>query len=53
MRPLVAHCHLGLGKLHRATPEAAEHLAAAGTLYRDLGMRYFAMQAAAALRELG
>jgi len=42
MRPLVAHCHLGLGTLYRATgkrPEAREHLTAAAAMYRDMGMR--------------
>jgi hypothetical protein len=36
MRPLVAHCHLGLGKLYRRTgdhPKAAEHLMAASAMY--------------------
>jgi hypothetical protein len=43
MRPLVAHCHLGLGKLYRRTgqgEQAQEHLAAATTMYRDMGMTY-------------
>ncbi len=37
MRPLVAHCHLGLAKLYRRTgkrQEAQEHLATATTMYR-------------------
>src|SRR5262249_44951735 len=37
MRPLVAHCHLGLGKLYRRTgqrEQAQEHLATATTLHR-------------------
>jgi hypothetical protein len=36
MRPLIAHCHLGLGKLYRRTgkrPQAQEHLATATTMY--------------------
>jgi hypothetical protein len=36
MRPLVAHCHLGLGKLYRGTgkpQEAQEHLTTAATMY--------------------
>jgi len=43
MRPLIAHCHLGLGKLYRRTGpgEAAhEHMTIATTLYRELGMTY-------------
>jgi tetratricopeptide (TPR) repeat protein len=42
MRPLVAHCHLGLGRLHwrAAKREHAEaHLTAATTMYRDMDMR--------------
>jgi hypothetical protein len=38
MRPLVAHCHLGLGKLYRRTgkdEQANEHLTTATTMYRD------------------
>ena len=41
MRPLVAHCHLGLGKLYRRTgkPEhARENLTAATTMYREMDM---------------
>jgi hypothetical protein len=44
MRPLVAHCHLGLGKLHRRTDkrkQAREHLARATTMYREMGMTYW------------
>src|SRR5206468_2057248 len=38
MRPMVAHCRLGLGKLCRRTgkrEQAQEHLGPATTLYRD------------------
>jgi hypothetical protein len=51
MRPLVAHCHLGLGKLYRRTgtrEQAQEHVATATTLYRDMGMTYWLEQAEAA-----
>jgi class 3 adenylate cyclase/tetratricopeptide (TPR) repeat protein len=44
MRPLVAHCHLGLGKLFRKTDkreQAREHVATATTLYREMGMTYW------------
>ena len=44
MRPLVAHCHLGLGKLYRRTgkrEQAREHLVTATTMYRDMGMTYW------------
>jgi class 3 adenylate cyclase/tetratricopeptide (TPR) repeat protein len=48
MRPLVAHCHLGLGKLSRRTgqrEQAQEHLATATTMYREMGMTYWLEQA--------
>jgi tetratricopeptide (TPR) repeat protein len=44
MRPLVAHCHLGLGKLYRRTDrreQALEHLTTATTMYREMGMTYW------------
>jgi hypothetical protein len=43
-RPLVAHCHLGLGKLYHRTDkreQAQEHLATATTMYREMDMRYW------------
>jgi hypothetical protein len=55
MRPLVAHCHLGLGKLSRRTgdrQQAQEHLTAATTMYREMDMRFWLEQAGAAMREL-
>ena len=48
MRPLVAHCHLGLGKLYRRTGErerAREHLSTATTMYREMDMRFWLDQA--------
>ncbi len=53
MRPLVAHCHLGLGKLYRRTgkrEQAQEHLTTAKTMYREMGMTYWLEQAEAELR---
>jgi tetratricopeptide (TPR) repeat protein len=44
MRPLVAHCHLGLGKLYRRTNKrepAREHLTTATMMYREMGMTYW------------
>jgi tetratricopeptide (TPR) repeat protein len=44
MRPLGAHCHLGLGKLYRRTgqrQEAQEHLATATMMYRQMDMRFW------------
>jgi tetratricopeptide (TPR) repeat protein len=43
MRPLVAHCHLGLGKLYRRSGDEAkalEHLTTATTMYREMGMTF-------------
>jgi hypothetical protein len=42
MRPLAAHCHLGLGTLYRRTGDEAkakEHLTTAATMYREMDMR--------------
>jgi hypothetical protein len=50
MRPLIAHCHLGLGKLYRRTgkrEQAREHLTTATTMYREMDMTYWLEQAAA------
>ena len=51
MRPLVAHCHLGLGKLHWRTgkrEQAQEHLTIAASMYRQMEMQYWLKQAEAA-----
>ena len=51
MRPLVAHCHLGLGKLYARTgkrAEARDHLTTASTMYRDMGMTFWLEKAEAA-----
>jgi class 3 adenylate cyclase/tetratricopeptide (TPR) repeat protein len=55
MRPLIAHCHLGLGKLYRRTgqrEQAHEHLTTATTMYREMDMRFWLEQAEAELRAL-
>jgi hypothetical protein len=55
MRLLVAHCHLGLGKLYRRTDKrerAQEHLATATTMYREMGMTHWLEKAEAEVREL-
>jgi tetratricopeptide (TPR) repeat protein len=55
LRPHVAHCHLGLGKLYRRTgqsEQAHENLATATTMYREMDMRFWLEQAEAELREL-
>ena len=48
MRPLLAHCHLGLGRLCRRvekSPEAEEHLITASTMYREMEMRLWLAEA--------
>ena len=55
MRPLVAHCHLGLGRLYRRTGkrlEAEEHLATATAMYREMDMQFWLEAAEAGIREL-
>jgi hypothetical protein len=55
MRPLVAHCHLGLGKLYHRTDkreQAQEHLATATTMYRDMGMTYWLQKIEAEMRKV-
>jgi hypothetical protein len=50
MRPLVAHCYLGLGKFYRRTgqrEQAREHLTAAMTMYREMDMTYWLEKAQA------
>jgi tetratricopeptide (TPR) repeat protein len=50
MSPLVAHCHLGLGKLYRRTgqrEQAREHLTTATAMYREMDMRFWPEQAEA------
>jgi class 3 adenylate cyclase/tetratricopeptide (TPR) repeat protein len=56
MRPLLAHCHLGLGSLYAKTghPEPARaELSAAITLYRAMEMIFWLPQAEAALAQVG
>ena len=55
MRPLAAHCHLGLGKLYARAGErdrAQEHLTTATTLYREMDMRFWLAQAEAEVKAL-
>ncbi len=50
MRPLMAHCHLGLGKLYRGAgrrESAQEHLGAATTMCREMDMRFWLERAEA------
>ena len=52
MRPLVAHCHVGLG-LYRSTQKPAlaeEHIVAATSMYGDMGMASWLEKARGSLR---
>ena len=56
MRPLQAHCRLGLGKLYAKIGRRAEArtgLSAAVELYRAMEMTFWLPQAEAALAEVG
>ncbi|MGH7264613.1 MAG: adenylate cyclase, partial [Candidatus Rokuibacteriota bacterium] len=56
MRPLVAHCHRGLGRLYRRTrnrEQAQERLTTATAMYGEMDMRFWLEQAQAELRGLG
>jgi DNA-binding NtrC family response regulator/tetratricopeptide (TPR) repeat protein len=56
MRPLVAHCHLGLGRLVAQTGEtqkAQTHLTTAAEMYRDMGMDFWLAQVETGLRSVG
>ena len=53
MRPLVAHCHLGLGTLYRRMGDQAkaqEHLTTASAMYREMDMGFWLEKADAELR---
>jgi hypothetical protein len=55
MRPLVAHCHLGLGRLYGQTGRGAQAraaLTAAIELYRAMAMTFWLLQAEAALAQV-
>jgi tetratricopeptide (TPR) repeat protein len=55
MRPLVAHCHLGLGRLYHQTgrgEQARAALTAAIDLYRAMDMTFWLPQAEAALAQV-
>jgi len=55
MRPLVAHCHLGLGTLYSRTDKrkhAREHLTIATTMYREMDMGFWPQKAETAMAEL-
>ncbi len=50
MRPMLAHCHLGLAKLYARTGReqpAEGHLSTAATMYREMNMRFWLERAEA------
>ena len=56
MRPLLAHCHLGLGQLYGQTSrdeQARTALSAAIDLYRAMDMTFWLPQAEAARAQTG
>jgi class 3 adenylate cyclase/tetratricopeptide (TPR) repeat protein len=56
MRPLIAHCHLGLGKLYRRSGNlqlAKEHIHNGITMMREMEMGLWLEKAEAELRQLG
>lgn len=55
MRPLLAHCHLGLGRLYGRAGDRAkarEHLSATVTMLREMDMRLWLEQAEAEVSQL-
>ena len=55
MRPLIAHCHLGLGKLYLRTgqrEQGHEYLTIATTLYREMDMQFWLEQVEDGIRHL-
>jgi len=55
MRPLVAHCHLGLGTFYRHSSKhdrARQHLTTARVMYREMDMPCWLEQAEAEIRTL-
>jgi class 3 adenylate cyclase len=56
MRPLIAHCHVGFGRLYRRIgnlQRAKEHLTTATTMMRDMQMGLWLERAEGELKELG
>src|SRR5262245_48850279 len=56
MRPLIAHCHLGLGRIYERTAqheEAREHLTMAISMYREMDMSFWLQEAESHARDLG
>lgn len=50
MRPLMAHCHFGLGRLYRQNDKhglAQDHLTTAMAMYSEMGMSFWLEKAEA------
>jgi class 3 adenylate cyclase/tetratricopeptide (TPR) repeat protein len=55
MRPLIAHCHLGIGTLYHRTDkreQAHQHLATATAMYRAMDMKYWLEHAEAEIKNV-
>ena len=55
MRPLVAHCHFGLGKLYRRAGDGVktrEYLITSAGMYREMDMGFWLAHTEAEMREL-
>jgi len=55
MRPLVAQCHLGLGRLHARTNRsrtAREHVERAISMHREMDMPFWLVESEEALKRL-
>ena len=55
MRPLLAHCHLGLSRLYKRTAErdkVQEHLTVATTMYRQMDMPFWLEKAKTEMKEI-
>ena len=55
LRPLVAHCHFGLGKVYLQTSkrdEAREHFTSATTMYGEMDMQFWLTRAEVEMRGL-
>jgi hypothetical protein len=54
MRPVAAHCHLGLSQLYRRIgqrEQAQDHLTTAAAMYGEMNMRFWLEQAKAKTTE--
>lgn len=55
MRPVAAHCHLGLSKLYRRTGQrehAHEHVTTAVSMYREMDMQVWLEKAETEIKGL-